>query len=103
MVLRAVEFHPLAERDLRAAERRYRRRGGLALAQRFRRAVDQVIQRIATAAEQGAPYRQRFRWLKLKRFPYLIHYEIRDPLPVLIYAVAHERRRLNYWLRRTRP
>lgn len=103
MVLRAVEFHHLAERELREATRRYRRRGGLALSQRFLRGVDEVIQRIATAAEQGAPYQQRFRWMKLKRFPYLLHYEIRDPRPVLIYAVAHERRRPNYWRRRVSP
>jgi toxin ParE1/3/4 len=103
MAPRVVEFHTLANAEAHQAERRYRRRGGLALGQRFLQAVDQVIQKIATAAEQEAPYRQRFRWLKMKRFPYLIHYEIRDPLPVLIYAVAHERRRPNYWLRRTRP
>jgi plasmid stabilization system protein ParE len=102
MVLRAVEFHHLAERELEQARRWYRRRGP-APAQRFLQAVDEVIQRIASAAEQGSPYQQRFRWMKLKRFPYLLHYEIRDPQPVLIYAVAHERRRPGYWKRRARP
>jgi plasmid stabilization system protein ParE len=72
-------------------------------AQRFRQAVDRVVQRIAATAEQGAPFRQQFRWLRLQRFPYLFYYEIRDPQPVLIYAVAHARRRPGYWLRRTRP
>jgi len=33
----------------------------------------------------------------------LLFYEVRDPQPVLIYALAHVRRRSGYWLRRIRP
>jgi plasmid stabilization system protein ParE len=102
MVVRAVDIHPLALRELRAAYRWYARRSPTAV-QRFRVAVNRVIQRIATAAEQGSPYRQRYRWLRLPRFPYLLFYEIRDPQPVLIYAVAHAGRRQGYWLRRPPP
>jgi plasmid stabilization system protein ParE len=102
MAVRAVDMHPLTVRELRAAYRWYARRSPAA-AQRFRLAVDQVIQRIATAAEQGSPYRQVYRWMRPRRFPYLLYYEIRDPQPVLIYAVAQVRRRPGYWLRRTRP
>jgi len=102
MTLRAVEFDPRADRELDAAKRWYRRHG-LAPAHRFLLAVDQILQRIATGAEQGSPYQQRFRWMQVKRFPYLFYYEIRDPLPVLIYAVAHARRRPGYWKRRAPP
>jgi hypothetical protein len=102
MPIRVTEIHPLAQRELKKAERWYRRQGARR-GQRFLQAVDDVIQRIATSAEQGAPYLQRFRWMQMKRFPYLLYYEIRDPLPVLIYACAHARRRLGYWLRRARP
>jgi plasmid stabilization system protein ParE len=102
MPLRVVEYHRLAGGELHAAERWYRRRS-LAAVRRFQQAVNEVIQRIAAAAEQGSPFLQRFRWMQVKRFPYLIYYEIRDPRPVLIYAAAHVRRRPNYWLRRTRP
>jgi plasmid stabilization system protein ParE len=102
MPLRAVDVHPLALQELRAAFRWYAQRSP-ATAQRFRLAVNQVVQRIATAAEQGSPYRQHYRWMRPHGFPYLLYYAVRDPQPVLIYAVAHVRRRPGYWLRRTRP
>lgn len=102
MPVRAVEFDPLAERDGRVAFRWYARRSASA-AQGLLTAIDQAIQRIAAAAEQGSPYRRRFRWVRLHRFPYLIYYEIRDPNPVLVYALAHSGQRPGYWLRRTRP
>ncbi len=68
--------------------------------QRFRLTADRVVQRIAMVAEQASPYRLRYRWMRLQRFPYLVYYEICAPQRVLIYAVAHARRRPGYWLRR---
>jgi plasmid stabilization system protein ParE len=102
MAVRTVDLHPLALQELRAAYQWYARRSPFA-AQHFRLAVDAVVQRIAAAAEQGSPFRQHYRWMRPRRFPYLLYYAIRDPHPVLIYAVAHARRRPGYWLRRTRP
>ena len=102
MAPRTVDLHPLAAREIRAAYRRYARIS-VVVAHRFRLALNQVVQRIATAAEQGSPFRQRYYWMRLRRFSYLLYYEIRDPQPVLIYAVAHSRRRPGYWMRRTRP
>jgi plasmid stabilization system protein ParE len=99
MPVRAVDIHPLAARELRAAYRWYARRGA-ASAARFHAAVNRLFQRLAAAAEQGSPYGPGYRWMRLGRFPYLAYYEIRDPQPVLIYAVAHVRRRPGYWLRR---
>ena len=99
MAVRPLVLHPRAVRELRAAYHWYARRSPAA-AQRFQRAVDAVLQRIASAAEQGAPYRQLYHWMRLRRFPYLVYYEIRDPQPVMIYAVAHAGRRPGYWLRR---
>jgi plasmid stabilization system protein ParE len=99
MPVRVVDIHPLAAQELRAAYRWYRRRGA-ASAPRFGAAVNGLFQRLATAAEQGSPYGHRYRWMRLGRFPYVVYYEIRDPQPVLIYAVAHARRRPGYWLRR---
>ena len=96
---RAVVYDPRAIQEFRAAYRRYAQRNP-ARAQRFQLTMNQVIQRIASAAEQGSPYRQRYRWMRLRRFPYFVYYEIRDPLPVLVYAVAHTSRRPGYWLRR---
>ena len=102
MAVRLVDVHSLAVRELQRTHGWYARRSPSA-AQRFQQAMQAVVQRIAAAAEQGSPYRHRYRWPRLKGFPFLVYYEIRDPQPVLIYAVAHARRRPGYWLRRTRP
>jgi len=102
MALRTVALHPLAAREARAAWRWYARRS-LAAAQRFRLAWDHVVQEIETAAEQGVPYGQSYRWMQLHRFPYLVYYEIDDPQPVFVYAVAHASHRPGYWLRPRRP
>lgn len=99
MPVRSVDIHPLALRELRAAYRWYVRRSP-GTAQRFRAAVDHVVQRLMADAEQGAAFRQDYRWMRVCRFPYVIYYEIRDPHSVLIYAVAHARRRPGYWRRR---
>ena len=102
MPLRGVILHHRAAHESRQAERTYRHHSPAA-AQRFRQAVNEVIQRIATAAEQGSPYLQHFRWMQVKRFPYLLYYEIRDPDPIFVYAVAHTSRRPGYWRRRRPP
>jgi plasmid stabilization system protein ParE len=102
MPLRTVTVHPLAARELRSAYRWYVRRSPN-VAQRFQQALNAVVQRIASAAEQGSPYGQSYRWMRLRRFPYQLYYEIQDPQNVMIYACAHVRRRPGYWLRRTRP
>jgi toxin ParE1/3/4 len=102
MPVRVVGFHPQADREIDSAERWYRRRSPSA-AQSFLQAVDEAVQRIAAAAELGSPYNQDYRWIRVKRFPYLIYYEIRDPEPIFIYAVAHTSRRPGYWRRRRPP
>jgi plasmid stabilization system protein ParE len=99
MPVRAVEIHPLAAREARAASSRYGRRNS-AKALRFQAAVFAALQRLGAAAELGSPFGQHFRWMRAQKFPYPIYYEIRDPQPVLVYAVAHCSRRPGYWLRR---
>jgi toxin ParE1/3/4 len=102
MPVRAVAINATAGREIRQAFRWYARRSPSA-AQQFQASVDTVIQRIASVAEQGSPFQQRYRWMRLHRFPYLVYYEIRDPNPALVYAFGHIHRRPGYWLRRTRP
>jgi len=41
--------------------------------------------------------------MRVRRFSYVLYYEVLDPTQVLIYAVAHTSRRPGYWLRRTGP
>jgi plasmid stabilization system protein ParE len=101
MALRFVDFHPLAERELQAAYRWYFKRSPGA-AERFRLAVGHVVELINVAAELGSPFREQYRWMRARRFPFLIYYEIRSSQSVMVYAVAHARRRQGYWLRRRR-
>jgi plasmid stabilization system protein ParE len=95
-----VEFHRLAAEEYRRARNWYAR-GGQGLAERFRDAVDQVVQRIATTPHQGALYQGRYCWFRTRRFPYVLYYDIVDPNRVMILAVAHARRRPGYWRRRS--
>jgi len=94
-----VIFHRLAAREARTAARWYARHNPAA-ATRFQLAVDQVVQRIAATPDQGAPFRGAYRWMRVRRFSYVLYYEIIDPSQVRVYAVAHTSRRPGYWLRR---
>ncbi|HKI37123.1 MAG TPA: hypothetical protein VKA46_35040 [Gemmataceae bacterium] len=38
--------------------------------------------------------------MRVRRFQYVLYYEIIDPSRVRVFAVAHTRRRPGYWLRR---
>ena len=59
---------------------------------------------MVTVAAQGSPFGTRYRWMRVRRFPYILYYEILDPFRVRVYAVAHTSRHPGYWLRRaTRP
>ena len=93
-----VLFHRLAAREYRLARAWYRRRSPSA-AERFRAEVDRVVKRISEAPLQGAVFRGTFRWRRTRRFPYLLFYEVVDSSVIRVYAVAHGRRRLGYWLR----
>jgi len=55
-----VIFHRLAAREARTAARWYERRSPAAAA-RFQLAVDQVVQRIAAAPDQGAIFQGTYR------------------------------------------
>lgn len=99
---RVVVFHRLAAREYRQARAWYRRRSPAA-AERFRDEVDRAVQRIREAPLEGAIFRGTIRWRHTRRFPYLLFYEVVDPSLIRIYAVAHGRRRLGYWMRRKFP
>ena len=96
-----VIFHRLALREYRGAIANYRRQD-VDVARRFVSAVDDGAARIDRAPSIGSPCFGPYRWLRVRRFPYLLYYRELTPTLTLIYAVAHTRRRPGYWLRRTR-
>jgi plasmid stabilization system protein ParE len=97
-----VRFHRLAAQEYRLAFAWYTARSAWA-ARRFREELKRIIQQIAQNPDQGTTYRGPYRWMRLRRFPYLVYYAPLDPTEVMVYALAHSRRRPGYWLRRTRP
>lgn len=91
----AVEFHPLAADEAKAAERWYRERNETASV-RFQDELDRAIERISERPEAGSPYLSNTRRILLRRFPYSVVYRIRGG-NVEVLAVAHARRRPGYW------
>jgi plasmid stabilization system protein ParE len=96
----SVVFHRLAAEEYRRARRWYARRSAAA-AQRLQEAVDRVVQAIAASPAQGAPFRGRYRWMRTRRFPYVIYYDVITPTHVMVLAVAQASRRPGYWIRRS--
>jgi len=96
-----VRFHRLAAQEYRDARDRYRRcRPGLGID--FKAEVERNVERIAANPARWLLFREPYRRVRLRRFPYAIYYHIEDPDHILILAVAHHKRRPGYWLRRAR-
>ena len=90
-----VVLAPAAERDISDAFLWYRERNALA-ADGFRTEVFDAIDRIASAPMSRPPDGEGNRMRVLKRFPYSVYYEVVGAT-ITILAVAHHRRRPNYW------
>ena len=96
-----VLYHRLALVEYRRAIARYHRQD-VDVARRFITAVNEAADRIELNPSIGSPCFGPYRWLRVRRFPYLLYYRELTPTLAIIYAVAHTRRRPGYWLRRTR-
>lgn len=92
-------YHRLAAREARAAESRYRAVDP-AIAERFRQAVEDARQRIATSPESLYALDQHYRQIRVSRFPYTLIFRALSATEVMIVAVAHMRRKPTYWKRR---
>lgn len=93
--------HVDAQTELDAAATWYEeRRVGLGLG--FVAAIDRTFQRIAERPEAFAVYRAPIRRAVVHRFPYIVFFEA-EAHRVVVYAVAHARRRPGYWLGRGLP
>src|SRR3954469_9338139 len=94
----AVDVHPPAADEAEAAERWHRERNETA-ATRFRRELDRAVGVIAERPEAGPPYVANTRRFLLRRFPFFVVYRVFNQR-VEVVAVAHARRRPQYWFRR---
>jgi toxin ParE1/3/4 len=93
---------PEATAEIEDAARWYQaRRLGLGI--EFATAVDRALNEISKHPLRWPRWlaTSRYRRSVLRRFPYVIFYEIRQHT-LEIVAVAHARRRPGYWIRRSR-
>jgi toxin ParE1/3/4 len=102
-VSRVVRFTVEASAELEEAAKWYEdRRGGLGLA--FLAAVDHAVVAIsrwpsAGGSVDGLPSELTVRRAPLVRFPYYLAYVVTGET-IHVLAVAHERRRPRYWVKR---
>ncbi len=69
---------------------------------RFVDALRAAVIRIETAPHLGSSIRGSYRWVRTRRFPYVLDDRILSPGVEMVYSVAHKRRRPSYWMRRVR-
>ena len=94
-----IEFHPLAIVEARAARRRYAKVSET-LATRFLTSLDFAVAAIESNPIGYSPYLHGTRFIRLKKFPYLLVYLELSTNRLLGVAVAHAHRRPGYWRRR---
>src|ERR1700690_2403416 len=98
MASKPVRLHPEAEREYLEALGWYRDRNAV-VASDFGLAVSKAVQAIEAAPQRWPSYFEEFRRYTLHRFPFGIVYQ--EMLSeVVVFAVAHGRRRPEYWRKR---
>lgn len=93
------DIHPAAEAEVEDAMEWYEaQRAGLGV--EFNEAVGAALDRIEERPVCGWKYKdQGQRVLALDRFPYCIYYSVEENA-IFIHAVAHQRRKPDYWQNR---
>lgn len=95
----SATFNPLAEQELIDAADYYEtQRRGLGL--EVLEEVEQSINFLVGYPEAGARIRDSVRRLVIPKFPYAILYRILETGQLRILAIAHHKRRPQYWVER---
>jgi hypothetical protein len=94
-----IVFHRLAKEEFKRAATWYRRRSPAA-AQRFVLAVDAAMNRIHGNFETLAKTEKNCRWIRVRRFPFVLVIHQDSPCEFFVAAVAHTSRRSGYWRKR---
>lgn len=97
MTIRQVEIHPDALAEAEVAVAWYAERSSRAPAAFVE---DNAIQAILNAPKRWPIFESDFRRVPLFRFPYSVVYREKSNDLVQILAVAHGRRRPDYWIMR---
>ena len=93
--MKTVRFHPNASEELEAAASYYEEKrpglGALFVAE-AKKSKNRIVELPAAAREVRGSIRRR----SVHRFPYFLYYTIEEK-EIFVIAVAHKRRRPEYW------
>jgi plasmid stabilization system protein ParE len=90
-----LRFHPEAEEEDLGSLSWYRDRSPVA-AINFESAIEEAVARIGKAPKRWPIYFDSFRRYVLRQFPFSIIYQELSS-EIVVFAVAHGRRRPGYW------
>jgi plasmid stabilization system protein ParE len=93
--VKLVAFHPQAEAEFASATEFYRAERPT-LATEFAGELERAVEFVRVNPEAGTPIRGAIRRWLIRRFPYSVIYR-EEESQIYILAVAHQRRRPEYW------
>ena len=93
-----ISYHPAAGREI-VQEVRYYDNRSPGLGRDFKEGVRQAMQKIQATPLRFAPGAFGTRRCPIGRFPHRIVYRVENDL-LLVYAVAHPKRKPDYWMER---
>lgn len=97
--MKNVLFHPLAEGELIDAVAYYEeQRLGLGL--EYLEEVEHAVNFLTKYPEAGSKIRGSIRRIALPKFPYSLLYRVLKNDQIRVLAVAHHKRKPQYWLER---
>lgn len=95
-----VHYEPAARAEVIEAARWYLDVAGPSVADAFERELHTAIRLIVRFPQLGTPGKRGTRKLRLNGFPYTLHYRS-DAETIRIMALANQKRRPGYWVRRS--
>ena len=98
--MKSVEFNQYAIDELDEILIYYNQAGSSVLDD-FRNEFDQKNNLISYSPKIFPAYRKNFRKCVMKKFPYNIVFREFDE-KIIIYAISHQRRKPNYWVKRNK-
>jgi toxin ParE1/3/4 len=97
--MKNVVFHPLAEQELIDAVAYYEEQK-LGLGLEYLEEIENAVNFLTRYPEAGSKVRGLVRRLTLPKFPYSLLYRMVEDEKIRVLAVAHHKRKPQYWLDR---
>jgi plasmid stabilization system protein ParE len=97
-----VVMHRLAKREVRDAQAWHAARS-IEAPRRFKVAIEEALDRIASAPDALPELADEFRYVRVTRFPYMLVFERSGTDTLVVVALAHTSRRPGYRRRRKTP